>query len=206
MSAAVQPFIDTAISKTVNVPADYPFEDVQEPLSRGVAGRTQGHRHLSPEQRAGCGARSAGDRARRRRRRTSTRPIPDRRIRLDRAPQPPLASLRWPGRPELAERQPVLDVCGAASARRLRRLHRAYRRTASPYPFEVWINGAEQPRGLGAIAKTLSMDMRTDDRAWLDMKLVGAAEGQRRRRLRDGDAARRRARCACRASCRASPS
>jgi ribonucleoside-diphosphate reductase alpha chain len=39
------------------------------------------------------------------------------------------------------------------------------------YPFEVWINGAEQPRGLGAIAKTLSMDMRTDDRAWLDMKL-----------------------------------
>jgi len=39
------------------------------------------------------------------------------------------------------------------------------------YPFEVWINGAEQPRGLGAIAKTLSMDMRTDDRKWLDMKL-----------------------------------
>ena len=35
----------------------------------------------------------------------------------------------------------------------------------------MWINGAEQPRGLGAIAKTLSMDMRTDDRAWLDMKL-----------------------------------
>ena len=26
MSAAVQPFVDTAISKTVNVPADYPFE------------------------------------------------------------------------------------------------------------------------------------------------------------------------------------
>ena len=41
----------------------------------------------------------------------------------------------------------------------------------SSYPFEVWINGAEQPRGLGAIAKTLSMDMRTDDRKWLDMKL-----------------------------------
>ena len=39
------------------------------------------------------------------------------------------------------------------------------------YPFEVWVNGAEQPRGLGAIAKTLSMDMRTEDRQWLDMKL-----------------------------------
>ena len=40
------------------------------------------------------------------------------------------------------------------------------------YPFEVWVNGGEQPRGLGAIAKTLSMDMRADDRQWLDMKLA----------------------------------
>jgi ribonucleoside-diphosphate reductase alpha chain len=39
------------------------------------------------------------------------------------------------------------------------------------FPFEVWVNGAEQPRGLGAVAKTLSMDMRADDRAWLKMKL-----------------------------------
>ena len=34
-------------------------------------------------------------------------------------------------------------------------------------PFEVWVNGAEQPRGLGAVAKTLSMDMRAKDAAWL---------------------------------------
>jgi ribonucleoside-diphosphate reductase alpha chain len=40
------------------------------------------------------------------------------------------------------------------------------------YPFEVWVNGAEQPRGLGAIAKTLSMDMRAEDRQWLQVKLV----------------------------------
>src|SRR4029450_9639543 len=40
-----------------------------------------------------------------------------------------------------------------------------------PHPFEVWVNGAEQPRGLGAVAKTLSMDMRARDRAWLRMKL-----------------------------------
>ena len=30
MVAAVAPFIDTAISKTVNVPADYPFEDFKD--------------------------------------------------------------------------------------------------------------------------------------------------------------------------------
>jgi ribonucleoside-diphosphate reductase alpha chain len=39
------------------------------------------------------------------------------------------------------------------------------------FPFEVWVNGAEQPRGLGAVAKTLSMDMRANDRAWLKLKL-----------------------------------
>ncbi len=40
-----------------------------------------------------------------------------------------------------------------------------------PHPFEVWVNGSEQPRGLGAVAKTLSMDMRADDPAWLRLKL-----------------------------------
>ena len=39
------------------------------------------------------------------------------------------------------------------------------------FPFEVWVNGTEQPRGLGAVAKTLSMDMRANDRAWLKLKL-----------------------------------
>jgi ribonucleoside-diphosphate reductase alpha chain len=39
------------------------------------------------------------------------------------------------------------------------------------HPFEVWVNGSEQPRGLGAVAKTLSMDMRADDPAWLRLKL-----------------------------------
>ena len=31
--------------------------------------------------------------------------------------------------------------------------------------------GSEQPRGLAAIAKSLSVDMRTQDGAWLAMKL-----------------------------------
>ena len=40
-----------------------------------------------------------------------------------------------------------------------------------PHPFEVWVNGSEQPRGLGAVAKTLSMDMRANDPGWLRLKL-----------------------------------
>jgi len=41
----------------------------------------------------------------------------------------------------------------------------------SRHPFEVWVNGAEQPRGLGALAKSISMDMRSNDHAWLKTKL-----------------------------------
>jgi ribonucleoside-diphosphate reductase alpha chain len=39
----------------------------------------------------------------------------------------------------------------------------------------VWVNGAEQPRGLGALAKTLSMDLRANDPAWLRLKLDALA-------------------------------
>jgi ribonucleoside-diphosphate reductase alpha chain len=37
------------------------------------------------------------------------------------------------------------------------------------------VNGNEQPRGLGAIAKALSMDRRSNDRGWLKLKLDALA-------------------------------
>ena len=37
MMEAVQPFVDTAISKTVNVPGDYPYEDFKGLYLRGLA-------------------------------------------------------------------------------------------------------------------------------------------------------------------------
>jgi len=49
-----------------------------------------------------------------------------------------------------------------------------------PHAFEVWVNGSEQPRGLGALAKTLSMDMRANDHGWLKLKLDNARQGRRR--------------------------
>jgi len=47
--------------------------------------------------------------------------------------------------------------------------------SGDPHAFEVWVNGAEQPRGIGAVAKTLSMDMRAQDKAWLQLKLDALA-------------------------------
>jgi ribonucleoside-diphosphate reductase alpha chain len=88
-----------------------------------------------------------------------------------------LSSLRWPGRPELP----------AGNAAWTFMVHHPFGDFAlfvgevpgaeggPPQPFEVWVNGAEQPRGLGALAKTLSMDLRANDPAWLQLKLEALA-------------------------------
>jgi len=166
MNAAVQPFIDTAISKTVNVPVDYPFDAFKDLYFEAWRAGLKGIATYRPNRVLGAVLEVA----------SATAPQdfdtadPNRRIRLDRALQPPLSSLRWPGRPELANGNPcwtyvVRHPLGDFA------VFIGHIDDDKSYPFEVWINGAEQPRGLGAIAKTLSMDMRTDDRAWLEMKL-----------------------------------
>ena len=170
MSAAVQPFIDSAISKTVNVPIDYPFAAFEDLYFEAWMAGLKGIATYRPNDVLGAVLEVASPSAPATPREDLDSADPDRRIRLDRAAQPPLASLRWPGRPELPNgnacwtyvvRHPLGDFA----------VFIGHIDDDQSYPFEVWINGAEQPRGLGAIAKTLSMDMRTDDRAWLDMKL-----------------------------------
>ena len=166
MSAAVQPFVDTAISKTVNVPEDYPFAEFEDLYLEAWKSGLKGLTTYRPNSVIGSVLEVS---------RQAIAPHdfvsdPDRRIRLDKAPQPPLASLRWPGRPELPNGNP----CWAYAVRHPLgdfAVFVGHIENGPSYPFEVWVNGAEQPRGLGAIAKTLSMDMRTEDRQWLDKKL-----------------------------------
>jgi ribonucleoside-diphosphate reductase alpha chain len=89
-----------------------------------------------------------------------------------------LESLKWPGRPKLAGGNPawcyMIDSdCGSFA------LFVGHTESdGQAWPFEVWVNGAEQPRGLGAIAKTLSMDMRANDRGWLKLKLDTLAKAR----------------------------
>ncbi len=169
MSAAVQPFVDTAISKTVNVPADYPFDAFEDLYFDAWKAGLKGIATYRPNDVLGAVLEPTRPQTRRNaggpRLDRSRSPHPARR-----ATQPPLASLRWPGRPELPNGNPcwtyvVRHPLGDFA------VFIGHIENGGAYPFEVWVNGAEQPRGLGAIAKTLSMDMRTDDRAWLDMKL-----------------------------------
>jgi ribonucleoside-diphosphate reductase alpha chain len=174
MVAAVAPCIDTAISKTVNVPADYPYADFQHLYFDAWESGLKGLATYRPNEVLGA-VLSTSPSA------TPAEPLQiadtNRRLALERLPAPVLSSLRWPGRPELPSGNPswtfmvhhpfgdfALFIGELAAAD-----------GGSAQPFEVWVNGAEQPRGLGALAKTLSMDLRANDPAWLQLKLDALA-------------------------------
>ncbi len=173
MIAAVQPYIDAAVSKTVNVPEDYPFDEFKQLYLAAWKAGLKGITTYRPNNVIGSVLEVKKEAA------TSPTPQdlkddPDRRVRLDSTPRPALASLKWPGRPELAEGNMAWTYMVEIPERKesfaifIGQVANGGGRTL---PFEVWVNGAEQPRGLGAIAKALSMDMRSEDRAWLKMKL-----------------------------------
>jgi len=168
MVAAVAPYVDSAISKTVNVPEDYPYEQFKDLYLEAWKSGLKGITTYRPNKVLGSVL--------------SLMPTPeaeqpsdldmtaDRRIRLEAAPQPALSSLRWPGRPKLAGGNPSWTYMVESPFGEFA-IFVGHVENGETHPFEVWVNGAEQPRGLGAVAKTLSMDMRAQDRAWLRMKL-----------------------------------
>ena len=192
MVATVAPFVDTSISKTVNVPADYPFSDFEglyrfawKSSLKGLAtyrpnavlGSVLSTTPAAPEPLPNAATNetpqplvaSADVSAR----------LADQRLTLDRPATAVMSSLRWPGRPEMNGGNPAWTYM-------IRHPHGEFALFvgempaqagpgfglfAQSVPFEVWVNGAEQPRGLGALAKTLSMDMRVNDPQWLKLKL-----------------------------------
>ncbi|MBS0445204.1 MAG: adenosylcobalamin-dependent ribonucleoside-diphosphate reductase [Proteobacteria bacterium] len=174
MVAAVAPCIDTGISKTVNVAADYPYQDFRrlylDAWKSGLKGLATFRPNavlgavLSPLPAAAAVAPLRLDDV-------------NRRLALEPRAAPVLASLRWPGRPELPAGNPawtyMLRHPFGEFALSIGELVDA--EGGGTRPFEVWVNGAEQPRGLGALAKTLSMDLRANDAAWLRLKLDALA-------------------------------
>ncbi len=102
----------------------------------------------------------------------------DKRLQLHSVPEPPLASLRWAKRPQTHQGNPCWTYMVHHPQHDFG-IFIGHMEGEAPYPFEVWVNGAEQPRGLGALAKSLSMDMRSNDRQWLRSKLeaLGSLRG-----------------------------
>ncbi|MBT9599247.1 MAG: ribonucleoside-diphosphate reductase, adenosylcobalamin-dependent [Vitreoscilla sp.] len=181
MVAAVAPSIDTSISKTVNVPADYPYEDFQGLYLTAWRAGLKGLATYRPN--AVLGSVLSVDTP------APVAPAPlttdnaNQRLKLEKLPAPVLTSLRWPGRPELRAGNPAWSYLIQHPFGDFSLFVGELPAEAGPgtglfgttLPFEVWVNGAEQPRGLGALAKTLSMDMRANDPSWLKLKLGALA-------------------------------
>jgi ribonucleoside-diphosphate reductase alpha chain len=167
MVAAVAPFIDSAISKTVNVPEDYAYQDFKDLYLEAWRAGLKGIATYRPNKVLGS-VLSVGTKDETPSDLDTT--DTDRRIRLDAAPQPALYSLRWPGRPKLAGGNPSWTYMVESPLGQFA-IFVGHVENSDAHPFEVWVNGNEQPRGLGAVAKTLSMDMRAQDKKWLRMKL-----------------------------------
>ncbi|KAF7598525.1 MAG: ribonucleoside-diphosphate reductase, adenosylcobalamin-dependent [Candidatus Dactylopiibacterium carminicum] len=176
MVAAVAPYVDTSISKTVNVPEDYSYTDFEDLYMSAWKAGLKGLATYRPNSVLGSVLSVA-----------PSAPAPDgkkapqdvqvsdanRRLSIPHLPAPVLSSLRWPGRPDMPDGNLswtyMLNSPTGSFAIFVGQAENG--RPGHSKPFEVWVNGADQPRGLGAVAKTLSMDMRSNDRAWLKLKL-----------------------------------
>ena len=170
MVAAVAPCIDTSISKTVNVPEDYPYSDFETLYLDAWKAGLKGLATYRPNKILGSvlsvepsGQKQPQD---------VTIDGTNKRLSIGSLPAPVLASLRWPGRPRLVDGNTawtyLLETPHGEFALFVGQTESSH---AKPVPFEIWVNGTEQPRGLGAVAKTLSMDMRANDKAFLKLKL-----------------------------------
>ena len=181
MVAAVAPYIDTSISKTVNVPADYPYADFENLYLTAWRSGLKGLATYRPN--AVLGSVLSVDAPK------PAQPAPlltdgaNQRLKLERLPAAVLTSLRWPSRPEMNAGNPAWSFMIKHPFGEFALFVGELPAEAGPdlglfgktLPFEVWVNGAEQPRGLAAMAKTLSMDMRANDPQWLKLKLDALA-------------------------------
>ena len=189
MVAAVAPYVDTSISKTVNVPADYPYAEFEDlymvAWKSGLKGLATYRPNsvlgsvLSVEPQAAAPAAGTAPNQQQRQPQDVTLDYANRRLSIGSLPAPVLASLRWPGRPKMSDGNTawtyMIDAPHGEFALFVGQIENDMGRAV---PFEVWVNGTEQPRGIGAVAKTLSMDMRANDKAWLKLKLDALARTQ----------------------------
>jgi ribonucleoside-diphosphate reductase alpha chain len=179
MVAAVAPYIDTSISKTVNVPEDYPYEEFQDLYFEAWKSGLKGLATYRPTKVLGAVLSvekpAEGPSAALAQPQDFRTDEFNRRIEIKSVPAPVLASLRWPGRPDLAAGN-VAWTYMIEHPQYHFAVFVGHVENGKPHAFEVWVNGSEQPRGLGALAKTLSMDMRANDHGWLKLKLETLAK------------------------------
>jgi ribonucleoside-diphosphate reductase alpha chain len=162
MVAAVQPYVDSAISKTVNIPVDYPFADFRDLY--GVAWSLGVKSLATFRPNAITGALLSTDAA--------ATVAADQRLEVVSQSTATLSSLRWPRRPVFLDGNPAhCFMVKHPHGHKFALFVGHFDEGGRAFPFEVWVNGIEQPRGLNALAINLSYDMYARDRGWLRHKL-----------------------------------
>ena len=176
MVAAVAPHVDSSISKTVNVPEDYPYVDFENLYHEAWKAGLKGLATYRPNAVLGSVLSTGKEKTKAAPQDFASQDV-NRRIEIKTIPAPVLESLKWPGRPKLPGGNLAWSyMIEYPQGTFALFVGHVINGGGKPWPFEVWVNGAEQPRGLGALAKTLSMDMRANDRAWLKLKLETLAK------------------------------
>ena len=178
MVAAVAPYIDTSISKTVNVPADYPYDDFQDLYMSAWQAGLKGLATYRPNSVLGSvlSVEPTKQVEEKKQPQDFVNGDANRRLSIKNLPAPVLSSLRWPGRPNLPEGNMAWTYMIDHEHGKFALFVGHVEQEGRSWPFEVWVNGPAQPRGLGAVAKTLSMDMRANDHGWLKLKLESLAK------------------------------
>ncbi|MCM8567480.1 adenosylcobalamin-dependent ribonucleoside-diphosphate reductase [Thauera linaloolentis] len=170
MVAVVAPYVDTSISKTVNVPEDYPYAEFEDLYLTAWKAGLKGLATYRPNNVLGS-VLSVTPTAEQKQPHDVELSDANRRLSIKSLPAPVLSSLRWPGRPEMPDGNMAWTYMLNTPTGDFALFVGQFGTNGGTFPFEVWVNGADQPRGLGAVAKTLSMDMRANDRGWLKLKL-----------------------------------
>lgn len=164
--AAAAKYIDASISKTINCPEDMSFAAFGDVYAKAYAAGCKSVTTYRPSPTRGAVLIDP----------SATKPAeksedPDRRLVLKPASGLTEGSLRWPKRPATPAGATSWTFRVDAPDHRFGVTVAQYDNGIS-HPFEVWVQGAEAPRGLTAIAKVLSADMRTKDPGWLAEKLT----------------------------------
>ena len=169
MVAAIQPFIDASISKTVNIPSDYPFEEFKELYSVAWNAGAKSLATFRPNDVTGSilGVKETPQPVRD----APSTAHQDVRIVVEALTTPTLYNLRWPRRPVLTDGNPAHCYMVKHPTAGKFALFVGHIEDGTKEPFEVWVNGMEAPRGLNALAINLSYDMYAKDRGWLRRKL-----------------------------------
>ena len=169
--AAVAPYIDSSISKTVNVPREFSYEDFKDIYVKAWKCGLKGITTYRPNDMVGQVLVSKKDQEEQKEAASHSdlrTDDPDRRVQIKDIPDL-VKALRWPSRPDVNAEGITYYVKHKEGDFAVVINH--WVDEDDQRPLEVYIAGNEQPRGLAAIAKSLSVDMRTGDGAFLQMKL-----------------------------------